>query len=331
MANLYGTDVKDGRLPTAGAGWVYNSEQYRIYHITPSVKPDSRAKWDRVGHSIMRSINPDYISIRSFTGEIGMVVASTRWDATSLKAVMERECFQATAGDVTYTVEDGTGIWGDGTIAEEQFGITSPRVDENYTYWRNSSSTLDNDGADYFLDCIRTTATRPGETEADWIDSTEAELIAAASLATNFNLGNYFDGTDRYAEFPLDLAITNGGNLRLYHFDVDEIDPADFNELTGEALEGGDYEGTGRNIYDYGDFMDKFLGTINPMMYCFSRDHDDDNVDNRLYVFAENDKFGAGASFAFSELISGIGGDLGSGVNDAGLVVVPPYFIDKTT
>ena len=66
------------------------------------------------------------------------------------------------------------------------------------------------------------------------------------------------------------------------------------------------------------------------MMYCFSRDHDDDNVDNRLYVFAENDKFGAGASFAFSELISGIGGDLGSGVNDAGLVVVPPYFIDKT-
>lgn len=328
MADLYNTDLKRGELPTAGAGWVYNSEQYRIYHITPGNKPNSRAKWDRVGHSIMRSINPDYISIRSYTGEIGMVVGNSRWDAASLKAVLERECFHATPGDVAYTVEESTGIWGDGSITEEQFGIASPRVDENYTYWRNSNIML-LDGIDYYLDGIRTTANRPGETEADWIDSTEAELIAAASLATNYNLGNYFDGTGRYAEFPLDLAITNGGNLRLYHFDLDEIDTGDWNELTGEALAGGDYEGSDRNLYDYGDYMDKFLGTINPMMYCFSRDHADDNVDNRIYMFAENDKFGAGSGFALSELISGIGGDLGDGVNDAGMVVVAPYFIKK--
>lgn len=331
MANLYNTIVKRGELPTAGAGWVYNSEQYRIYHITPSVKPDSRAKWDRVGHSIMRSVNPDYISIRSFTGEIGMVVGSTRWDAASLKQVLDRECFQAATGDVTYTVEDSTGIWGDGSIAEEYAGISTPRVDENYTYWRDNSTMLQNDGAAFYLESIRTTATRNSETEADWIDDFDRELIKAASLATNFNLGNYFDGTGRYAEFPLDLAITNGSNLRLYHFDIDEIDSSDFSELTGEALVEGDYEGTGRNIYDYGDYMDQFLGTINPLAYCFSRDHADDNVDNRLYMFAENDKFGAGSGFALSELIFGIGGDLGSGTNDAGIIVVAPYFIKKTT
>jgi len=330
MADLYNTDVKRGRLPSAGTGWVYNSTQYRIYHITPSVKPDSRAKWDRVGHSIMQSINPDYISIRSFTGEIGMVVGSNRWDAQSLKETMERECFQASAGDVTYTVEDSTGIWGDGTIAEEWDSITTPLVDVNFSYWRDSDLLYVN-GTDYFLASIRTQATRTGETEDDWADTVEDKaLIAAASLATNYNLGNFFDGTGRYNEFPLDLAITNGGNLRLYQFDIDEIDSSDWNEATGEASEGGDYEGTGRNLYDYGDYMDQFLGTINPLMYCFSQDHEDDDVDNRLYMFAENDKFGAGTGFAFSELIFGIGGDLGTGTNDAGMVVVAPYFIDKT-
>ena len=331
MANLY-SSLKTGSLPSAGTGWVYASDQYRIYHITPSVKPDSRAKWDRVGHSIMRSVNPDYISIRSYTGEIGMVVGSTRWDPVSLKEVMERECFQASAGDVTYTVEEGTGIWGDGSIDEEYFGITTPRVDENFTYWRNDTTMLANDGANYFLNDIRTTATRPSETEENWIDAEygEKSLIEAASLATNYNLGNFFDGTGRYNEFPLDLAITNGSNLRLYHFDMDEIDPGDWNRSTGEALEGGDYEGTGRNLYNYGDYMDQFLGTVNPLMYCFSQDHEDDETDNRLYLFAENDKFGAGSGFALSEFISGIGGDLGTGINDAGMVVVSPYFIDKT-
>lgn len=333
MSNFYNTDLKNGNLPTAGNGWVYASEQYKIYHITPSVKPDTRDKWDRVGHSIMNSVNPDYVCIRSYTGEISMVVGATRWDLDSLKQTLDRECFQSVAGDVTYTVEDSTGIWGDGTIDAEYSSISTPKVDENFTYWQNST-VLDNDDDVYYLSTIRTQATRTNNTEDDWIGDSDQQLITAAGEATNFNLGNYFDGTGRHQEFPLDLSITNGSYLRLYHIDLDEVEQDDWNLVTGAAEESGVYDGTGRNLYDYGDYMSLILGTVNPLMYCFGRDHSDESVDNRLYFFTENDKLGAGSGFALSELLNLIGGDLEQdgtvGENDAGMVVVAPYFIKKT-
>mgnify|MGYP003666406584 CR=1 FL=1 len=65
MANLYSslTDTQ----PSPGAQWVYASDQYAIYEIVPSAVPNTRAKWDRVGHAIMNSINPDYVMIRCYT------------------------------------------------------------------------------------------------------------------------------------------------------------------------------------------------------------------------------------------------------------------------
>jgi len=354
MANFYNDLNRDIQNPSQG--WVYASDQYKIYQIEPSVAPDSRAKFDRVGHSIMRSVNPDWFCFKSAFGLMQMVVGNTRWDAESLKAVLERECFQATAGDVTYTVTESTGHWTVGSSLLTFEGSASELiVDNNYSHWRDKTFPADDPDGFYsagenfvqeadgyaepyrYMWSNRTQATRPSETAASWLDPHEQVLNESASLATNYNLGNYFDGTNRYNEFPLDLAITNGSNLRLYHFDLDEIDTDDWNMITGASTSDPVVDA---NLYDRGTFLDHMIGTLNPMAYCFGRDNGDateEGVQNRLFAFIENDKFGPGGIFGLSQLMSNIGGDFDGDEesnpqqNDAGLVIAPVSFVQYDT
>ena len=342
MATLYSSLTQSASQPNPSEKWVYASDQYRIYEITPSAVPDTRAKWDRVGHTIMNSINPDYVMIRSFDGIILMVVGNSRWDAASLKQTMDRECFQATASDVTYTVEASTGYYSgrdDGATDLTLDGFSdNPLIDENFSHWRNFPDVMQVDGGStYYMNYNRTQATNPGGTEATWADETgERDLISEAAKATNYKLGNYFVG--RYNEFPLDLAITNGGNLRMYHIDMDEINQGDG---TGNdtSITSGATTQTGaqtNNIYDRNGFLSVFIGACNPMMYTFSRQFDiadgDDgsNRDNRLVFFLEQDKFAPGGEFGMSSQIAGAGGDLeGDGSafdNDVGMIVAPVRF-----
>lgn len=342
MANLYSSLTQSASQPNPSEQWVYASDQYKIYEITPSAVPDTRAKWDRVGHTIMNSINPDYVMIRSFDGIILMVVGNSRWDAASLKQTMDRECFQATASDVTYTVEASTGYYSgrdDGATDLTLDGFSdNPLIDENFSHWRNFPDVMQVDGGStYYMNYNRTQATNPGATAATWDDETgERDLISEAAKATNYNLGNYFAG--RYNEFPLDLAITNGGNLRMYHIDMDEINQGDG---TGNdtSITSGATTQTGAqtdNIYDRNGFFSVFIGACNPLMYTFSRlfdiaDGDDgSNRDNRLVFFLEQDKFAPGGEFGMSSQIAGAGGDLeGDGSafdNDVGMIVAPVRF-----
>jgi hypothetical protein len=335
MSNLYSA-LKPTDVPTAAQGWVYASEQYKIFTATPSVVPNSRAKFDRVGHTMMIAINPDWVAMHSNSGEILMVVGSTRWDAASLKQTLEAQCFQAAAGDVTYTVAESTGYWGGTNNTITLDGNNAELIVNNtLTYWRNTA-LLQEDTGTYYLDSTRTNANTPGDTDIPgdgnyWISSGEDILLIESAKTTNWNLGNYQSG--RYGEFPLDVAITNGSNLRLYHFDLDEAQIIDWNLITGEPLAGEQYEGSGRNFYDYGDYFDTVIRQLNPMMYVLSRDHDDltvDGVNNRLIMFAENDKFGSGSEYAHAQFIGGIGGDLNQDgttpETDAGQVIVPIMF-----
>ena len=340
MSDLY-NELKPTDVPNPSQGWVYASAQYKIFTVVPSVVPDSRDKFDRVGHTMMISINPDWVCQRSLDGEILMVVGSTRWDAASIKQTMERECFQATAGDVTYTVAESTGYWGSGDNNTITLGGSSVRliVNENFTYWRDTD-LLEEDSGTYYLETTRTNANTPADTNIPgdddyWRSSDEAILIEASARATNWNLGNYQSGN--YNEFPLDLAITNGSNLRLYHFDLDEIASGDWNLVTGEPKAGEIYEDSGLNLYDYGFYFDTVIRQLNPLCYVLSRDHDDvsgDSTNNRLFAFIENDKFAADSEFAHAQFIGGIGGDLDQNditpETDAGQVVVPIMFRQVT-
>lgn len=335
MADLYANLTDFTSQPSPGAQWVYASDQYAIYEITPSAVPNTRAKWDRVGHTIMNSINPDYVMIRSKDGVILMVVGNTRWDPASLKQTMDIECFQATAADVTYTVAAGTGYFG--PRADNATGITylgnskKLMVDENFSHWRNFPDVIDNVGADFYMFRTRTSA-NAANTQDNWADTGlgERDLVAEASKATNYNLGNYFTG--RYNEFPLDLPITNGSNLRLYHLDLNEITTGDGTGNT-TILTTGATSQTGAktsNIFDRDGYFSQMIAAINPLMYTFMRSHDTGNQHNRLVYFQEQDKFSPGGEFSLQRSVNGFGGDF-DGDGDAfepraGLMVVPIAF-----
>jgi hypothetical protein len=333
MANLYST-LKPTLVPTAAQGWVYASAQYKIFTVIPSVTPDTRDKFDRVGHTMMIGINPDWVCMRSLDGEILMVVGATRWDSASLKQTLDRECFQEAVGDVTYTVAESTGYWSNTNPTITRNGGPSELiVNQNFTYWRDTN-LLEEDSGTYYLDTSRTQAETPNQNNIPgsgnfWKNSDEAILISASAKTTNWNLGNYASG--RYNEFPLDLAITNGSNLRLYHFDLDEIDTDEWNLITGEPVALGQFDGTGRNLYDYGGYFDTVIRQLNPLCYVLSRYHNNPNtINNRLFMFAENDKFGSDSEYAHAQFIGGIGGDLEEdGITpetDAGQVIVPIMF-----
>ena len=336
MANLYSslTDTQ----PSPGAQWVYASDQYAIYEIVPSAVPNTRAKWDRVGHAIMNSINPDYVMIRSKDGVILMVVGNTRWDAASLKQTMNRECFQAEDGDVTYAANAGTGYFG--PRVDDATGITylgnskKLTVDENFSHWRNFPDVIDNVGADFYMFRTRTTASS-GDFEDNW-DTTrgERDLGTEASKATNYNLGDI--ATGRYNEFPLDLPITNGSNLRMYHIKISEILKGDgtgntTNLVTGETSQTG---AETSNIYDRNGYFSQVIGAINPLMYTFMRSHDDiTHAQNRLIFFAEADSFTPGGEHGLLRLVIGTGGNFDGDGNalelQAGMIVVPIAFTAK--
>ena len=336
MANLYSSLTDSALQPSPGAQWVYASDQYAIYEIVPSSVPNTRAKWDRVGHTIMNGINPDYMMIRSKDGVILMVVGDTRWDAASLKQTMDRECFQAEDADVTYTVTAGTGYFGN--RLDQVTGITFQgnskglMVDENFSHWRNfAGSVMTNTGTDFYTGRSRTNA-EASDTEDNWDTFTgERELVTEASKATNYNLGNYFTG--RYNEFPLDLPITNGSNLRMYHIKISEILKGDGTGNTTNLVTGATSQ-TGAatsNIYDRDGYFNQVISAINPLMYTFMRSHDDiTNVHNRLIYFAEADKFAPGSAHGLMRLVQGAGGDFdGDGdplEHEAGMIVVPIAF-----
>ena len=332
MANLYSSLTESASQPNPSEQWVYASDQYAIYEIEPSVVPNTRAKWDRVGHTIMSSINPDYVMIRSNDGVILMVVGNTRWDAASLKQTMVLECFQAEAGDVTYSVTASTGYFGPGADAITYLGNSRKvLVNENFSHWRNFPDVMDNVDAAFFTFKSRTTASS-GDTEADWDDIRgETDLAAEARNATNYNLGNYFTG--RYNEFPLDLPITNGGNLRMYHIDVDEITVGDGTANTTNINTGATTQ-TGAqtsNIYDRNGYFSHVIGAINPLMYTFMRNHATGDAQNRLIFFQEQDKFAPGGELGLLSTYNlGTGGDFDGDGDDletqAGMIVVPVAF-----
>ena len=67
LESLRGQDKVFGQDKNPYNGWVYEGE-YRWYHVMPSVTPDSRAKFDRVGHKVMQQIAPAGMAMRSYNG-----------------------------------------------------------------------------------------------------------------------------------------------------------------------------------------------------------------------------------------------------------------------
>lgn len=281
-------------------GWVYEGE-YRWYHVEPSVTPDSRAKFDRVGHKVMQQIAPAGMAMRSFNGTMELLVEDNRWDADSLKQELENSCFQAAAGDVTYTVTAATGPWDGGLYylsgSQGQMG-----VDGDLTYWREATfgyaegenapasaadlaefgnvdaSPLYDDGAPdangvrYYLDNQYVGVNTPGISSSTYdfeLNKDQGDDVKTAFIDANINpnLGNYDSG--RYNEFPLDFWISSS-NVRIWEVDIDVYQGND--EAYADTADDRGWSHT------QDGYFGRFLGDINPICWTMKRKADNDSA-----------------------------------------------------
>jgi len=289
LNSLRGQDRVFGQDKNPYNGWVYESE-YRWYHVMPSATPDSRAKFDRVGHKVWQLIAPAGMAMRSYNGSMELLVEDNRWDADSLKQELERSCFQAAVGDVTYTVTAATAPW-DGGDYYEGGSQGQMGVDSALSYWREAvfgyaegeaapqsaqqiadfgavdASPLYTDGdapvTDYLQDHYVGVNT-PG-IDVDIYDFERnkdgGDVVKLNFMESNMNpnLGNYDSG--RYNEFPLDFWISSS-NIRIWEVDVDAY--ADDEAAMDTAADTG-------WSHTLDGYFGRFLGDVNPLCWTMKR------------------------------------------------------------
>ena len=290
LESLRGQDRVFGPDKNPYNGWVYESE-YRWYHVMPSATPDSRAKFDRVGHKVMQQIAPAGMAMRSYNGSMELFVEDNRWTADSLKQELELSCFQAAAGDVTYTVTAATAPW-DGGDYYDGGAQGNMGVDSALTYWREdvfgyaesenapqTAQQIDDFGAGIDASPLYTDGTAPVtdylqdhfvgvNTPGIDVDIYDFErnkdggdVVKLSFIESNIdpNLGNYDSG--RYNEFPLDFWISSS-NIKIWEVDVDAY--ADDEASMDTAAD----TGWSQTLDGY---FGRFLGDVNPLCWTMKR------------------------------------------------------------
>jgi len=281
--NLFG----DSRSPFDG--WVYESN-YKMFVCDPDSVPDSRAKFDSVGHRMINAINPNWVVYRSQTGQIMMLVDGNRWDAASIKQTMDEQVHQATAEDTVWTVTESTGAWTYNALGGATHGtdIGYPIIDINYSYWRSAivgSVVYDAGTEDELTETITFDITNSNpNTFTGGLNGDELAIWNAwqSFPHNNWNLGNYFDGTGRYNEFPLDVPVSFN-NVRMFEVIVDAMDGWITDNYGTDANEENDMDGASDSqLWRAGSPLASVLSAINPICWTFRlRGDEDDAVDQK--------------------------------------------------
>ena len=287
--NLFG----DSRSPFNG--WVYESN-YKMFVCDPDGTPDSRAKFDSVGHRMMNAINPNWVVYRSHTGQIMMLVDGNRWDAASIKQTMDEQVYQATAEDTVWTVTESTGAWTYNSFDGVTHGTDSgyPVIDINYSYWRSGivgSVVYEANAEDELEETIQLDITNANpNTFLNGLNSNELAIWNAwqSFPHNNWNLGNYFDGTDRYNEFPLDVPMSFN-NMRMFEVIVDAMNDWITANYGTDANEENDMDeidnldpDLNSQLWRAGSPLASVLSAINPICWTFRlKGTEDDAVDQK--------------------------------------------------
>ena len=265
--NLFG----DSRSPFDG--WVYESN-YKMFVCDPDSVPDSRAKFDSVGHRMMYAVNPNWVVFRSHTGQIMMLVDGNRWDADSIKQTMDEQVYQATAADTAWTVTESTGAWTYGALGGVTHGTDNgfPVIDINYSYWRSGivgSVVYEENTENELNETITFDITNANpNTFTGGLNGNELAIWNAwKSWPHNeWNLGNY--NTGRYNEFPLDVPVSFT-NVRMFEVIVDAMNDwiADnYGDITGEEDDMDEADG---QLWRAGSPLASVLSAINPICWTF--------------------------------------------------------------
>lgn len=263
-------------------GWVYESN-YKMFVCDPDSVPDSRDKFNNVGHRTVNGINPNWIIVRSWTGNIMMLVDGNRWDAASIKSVMDEQVYQAAAGDTVWTVQESTGLWEpkdeDGTYTTTGDESNKLRVNETLTYWRSAITgtadivQLDTPTADeYYVDHdiqFDITNANPN-TFTSGLASVESTTWNAWSAFPHneWNLGN-IDDDRTTVEFPLDVPIS-WNNVRMFAFRADAMNNWITDNYGTDANEENDMdEAANSQLWRAGSPLSSVLSVVNPICWTF--------------------------------------------------------------
>lgn len=266
--NLFG----DSRSPFDG--WVYESN-YKMFVCDPDSVPDSRAKFDSVGHKMMNAVNPNWVVFRSHTGQIMMLIDGNRWDAASIKQTMDEQVYQATLGDTAWTVTESTGAWTynalDGVTHGSDSGFLV--IDINYSYWRSAivgSVVYDANTENELNETIIFDITNANpNTFTGSLNSNELAIWNAwKSWPHNeWNLGNY--DTGRYNEFPLDVPVSFN-NVRMFEVRVDAMGDWITDNYGTDAGEENDMDGASDSqLWRAGSPLASVLSALNPICWTF--------------------------------------------------------------
>ena len=85
----------------------------------------------------------------------------------------------------------------------------------------------------------------------------------------NWNLGNYFDGTGRYGEFPLDVPVSFN-NVRMFEVRADAMNNWITDNYGTDASEENDMDGASDSqLWRAGSPLASVLSVLNPICWTF--------------------------------------------------------------
>ena len=259
-------------------GWVYESN-YKMFVCDPDSVPDTRAKFDSVGHRTVNALNPNWIVVRSYTGQAMMLVDGNRWDAGSIKVQMDEQVYQSTIGDTVWTVTESTGMWWDnydGVTHDDDNGDVI--IDTTLSYWR-TANTYNNTQVWYGL------GTYPNLRPTIQFDITNANPntftsgLNSEELAIwntwqswphgEWNLGNINDDSATI-EFPLDVGISFN-NVRMFEVKVDAMNDWITANYGTDSIEEHDMDDASTSqLWRAESPLSSVLSAINPICWTFA-------------------------------------------------------------
>jgi len=205
-----------------------------------------------------------------------MLVDSNRWDEASIKQTMDEQVYQATLGDTAWIVTDSDGAWTYNALDGVTHGTDGgfPVIDINYSYWRSGivgSVVYDANTEDELNETITFDITNANpNTFTSGLNGNELAIWNAWNSwpHNNWNLGNYFDGTGRYNEFPLDVPVSFN-NVRMFEVIVDAMDDwinDTYSIVTGEEDDMDEADG---QLWRAGSPLASVLSVLNPICWTF--------------------------------------------------------------
>jgi hypothetical protein len=254
MATGISTNRSELQAGNPLGNWVFTSN-YKLFKIKPGGYFTTQARANTFGYSVMDALQPNWACFPSKRYGVNyayVLVDGNRWDAASMKRVLDEQAYFASQGDTSFTVEEATGCWNDGSDILWDETQYYKFYDQTYSYFDSNSEFHDSGTGDSSVMRLDE-AVWENTTTSDYAHIREWKQLIAAGQ--NWNGGNWRDGTGREANFPYDLPLTNS-NIALIGFDHDTVNQSVISD-------------TSNAYYDINSNFERLLAEAQPLAYSW--------------------------------------------------------------